>query len=284
MKILAYDLDGILSAYNYIGGAMSLINSNVKNYDAWLISNFSYIEWRFFWHNMDFNQHRLSKWEGINCKAYRCFNKKTLLDIIKKGIDSNKYVYLFVNEFYMDYSESYLLNYFPHDMYVIGYDDLENEFTVLAYDITKKMTKRRVPYEDLQIAYMTNLKSYKILHLWIDEKYDFNYIYYERISKNLSNYNKRKSKHVYLPMVKRLRKNAKLKKTIDLTAISIFIEHKYVLTKYNHLFNNIYKKAISIKLLLMKYNLVIQQQIITRCIELLKDIEIEENKILTNLI
>lgn len=277
---LPYNLKGIIASYNYIGGAMSLISSNKIDYFPWLVSEFTVISWRLLWHNLDFNKHNLNTWKGLVVESKILFDKNKIIDFIKNGLDNEKYVYMFVNEYYMHYSESYLLDFFPHDIYIIGYNDSINYFTGIAYNQSKKITIVQIAYEDLLIAYMTNLRNYKITHVSIDLKYNFSYLNEAQVLKNLLAYIKNKKKYVYRFLLKQMENACQHKKSLDLTSISIYIEHKYVLSLYDNDFSKIHSRGVQIKLLLMKYNLVHDKGIIIKCISLLKKTEIEEGRIL----
>lgn len=60
------------------------------------------------------------------------FNKSTLLKFLCERIDQGNYLLLYdVDEFYLSYTDNYMLRHFSHDTYVYGYDS--GEFMVQAY-------------------------------------------------------------------------------------------------------------------------------------------------------
>ena len=60
------------------------------------------------------------------------FNKNTLLKFLCERIDQGNYLLLYdVDEFYLSYTDNYLLRHFSHDTYVYGYES--GEFMVQAY-------------------------------------------------------------------------------------------------------------------------------------------------------
>lgn len=281
-KELMNNTTHIIKAYNYIGGAMSLIYCNFKDYNNWLVQNFSLISWRKLWSNLDFNMHKLEKWECLSIKKKHVYDTKQLLRQVKQGIDSNCYVYMFVNEYYMEYSDNYLGRYFKHDLFIVGYNDIKSELMVLAYTQNRKFERIIISYKNLENAYKSLYLHNHIKFIAINN--EFTHIDNDKLQKNLKTYYGIMEKKVYNPMIKKLRKNILSHNSIDFKSLKIFSEHKFVLSLWEHEFSDLHIKANQVILLLIKYELNKNTELFSRIINLLETIKEKEKKLLKRLL
>lgn len=282
IKELMVNTTHIIKAYNYIGGAMSLIYCNFKDYNNWLVQNFSLISWRKLWNNLDFNMRKLGKWECLSIKKRHVYNTKELIRWVKEGIDSNCYVYMFVNEYYMEYSDNYLGRYFKHDLFIVGYNDKKSELMVLAYTKNRKFERIIIPYINLENAYKSLYLHKNIKFIAINN--EFTHTDNDKLQKNLKTYYSIMEKKVYNPMIKKLRRNIHSHDSIDFKSLKIFSEHKFVLSLWKNEFNELHLKANQVIMLLIKYELNKNTELLARIMNLLEAIKEKEKKLLKRLV
>lgn len=283
-KELKYTLNNIISSYNYLAGSMSFIYSSGNDCSNWLVENFSSIKWRKLWNNLDFNKHNYKSWKCLQVDHRFIFKTKYLVNAIKDGIENDKYVYLFANEYYLEYSVDYLEKYFSHDLFIIGFDDAKELFTVLAYTKKLKFTKTQISYSSLIRAYKSCLTKYQIRYISLKKNFQFDTkLDNTIINANLQEYNCTMDKYIYKPMIQKIFKAIKMDAEIDFRSLRVFIEHKYVLSTWKKEYFAIYKEAENIMMLLMKYEAVKNTNLLDRILNYFEVMQRNEHILLQKL-
>lgn len=147
-KILKFALDTPINSFQYLAysSGILLADKNENNYQ-WLISHCLRI-----YHNTSnlciylpgevpslFNE---VKGNNPDCferhyidlpNIFAEYSPKKLIDIIKKMIDYEFYIYGFYNEYYINSRKAYYKYNYVHDYLIIGYNDLDRLFYISGY-------------------------------------------------------------------------------------------------------------------------------------------------------
>jgi hypothetical protein len=79
--------------------------------------------------------------------------KSNIITFLKKVIEHDFYIYLYLDEFYIMSSVNFNKNHFGHDVLVIGLDEANQEFNLYGYDLNNKQTEFTVNFNDLEKAF-----------------------------------------------------------------------------------------------------------------------------------
>ncbi|MEK3792272.1 hypothetical protein MKX42_11165 [Paenibacillus sp. FSL R7-0204] len=79
-----------------------------------------------------------------------------LLQTFKHYIDTGKYIYLFMDEFYINNRSSYQKRHFIHETFIYGYDDLKEEFEVCGFNDKMIYCTHLVPYASIYEGLVNN--------------------------------------------------------------------------------------------------------------------------------
>lgn len=79
-----------------------------------------------------------------------------LLHTLKHYIDTRKYIYLFMDEFYINNRLSYQKRHFVHETFIYGYDDFNEEFEVCGFNDKMIYCTHRVPYASIYEGLLNN--------------------------------------------------------------------------------------------------------------------------------
>lgn len=91
---------------------------------------------------------------------FSSFNDIDIVDYICKEIIQNKYIFLFLDHFYINGSECYLKKHFMHDFcFIYGFDSEEEVFYCADNFIRGKYSKLKVSFKDLVAARQATIES-----------------------------------------------------------------------------------------------------------------------------
>ncbi|WP_338551314.1 hypothetical protein [Paenibacillus sp. KS-LC4] len=179
--------------YGYLCNAYPLaIALQNKNAEAWFFSNFiqlvsagnfpegkffnfynSYYEWDTMFLSCPFinfqkiHYNYLEKYEG------------NLVEFMCDSINTDGYIYLYVDEYYISHMEAYFDYHMFHEMLVFGYNKEKKKFNVLGYNSKRVFGQYEVDFDELVTAFrmcdktISNRKYIYILEYNEDYQYDF---------------------------------------------------------------------------------------------------------------
>jgi len=101
------------------------------------------------------------------------YNSLSVEEIIKIGIDENRYSITHVDEFYIANKESYQRRHFRHVIFIYGYNDLDHSFETLGYNKNGIYGKSQISYKDFRRAYDANEKIEHIASIKIKSNNHF---------------------------------------------------------------------------------------------------------------
>ena len=235
-------------------------------------------------------------------------------------INSDYYPYVFLNRFYIECSENYMKNHFPHQMFLCGYNDVQNTF--LGADFFHGVYEfKEISFENIEKGYQKYSKTIKHNGNWhfpevimygfkqIDWKFDFEILIssledylYERDSTKIFYY--------WFPqnVQKKLQYGLAYYKTLlqllsdgiaDIRAFHILYEHKkmmnmrleYLSNTFNYTnseVSNAYKKfeeiALIMRNIILKCNFKKKDDCFYNIKEMIEDLKSEEIEVLYILI
>ncbi|MNO50748.1 hypothetical protein D3C76_411320 [compost metagenome] len=158
--ILPYS-DPIIKGYLFFAFPLSIIGYNEKT-APWVLSN--YIQMRF---DKDFinspvpytfyaYEHHLSPWlldEEFSRNTLNFF-KFDIVSWVKNCIDQKKYVYIYLDEYYMPGRTCFGKVNYAHENLIFGYDDNLQLFDVLGFDDQNIFKPVQLTYDNFVEAYM----------------------------------------------------------------------------------------------------------------------------------
>ncbi|WP_128893903.1 hypothetical protein [Longirhabdus pacifica] len=163
----------IIKGYLFYAFPLSIIGYNEQT-SPWILSNFiqtnlemdyanSPIPYTLF--SFDFKQSPWLKMEKITRKTLHHV-QKDMLSTLKYFIDEQKYIYLYLDEYYIPRRRTYHQSHFLHENLIFGYDDDAQTFDVLGYD-------EKMIFKPIQISYEALMQSYNsvedIMHASMDQ-------------------------------------------------------------------------------------------------------------------
>ncbi|MCM3132888.1 BtrH N-terminal domain-containing protein [Paenibacillus polysaccharolyticus] len=186
----------ILNTYNIYGSVTSMLSNNDK-YLPWLYNNFiqiRYVEdWDcyFFDHhhilfdNVPFINHHLIPRDILTKKW------SSLTEFIKESLQSNYYVYLYVDRYFISVSKQYQQFTDWHEIFVYGYDEQKQTFQVADNLSNGKYIKTECPMEEIEKAYLSivsNEESSQNIHLFSLNEIQEYPLQVEQIAKSIEQY------------------------------------------------------------------------------------------------
>ena len=92
---------------------------------------------------------------------------ESVIDVYKALLDSEQYIYDFVDKYYI---KSFGFNrHFIHDLLLYGYDDEKQEFWCYAYN-GRKLSHFMIPYREYIAAYNSEYMQTRIISPYCSEK------------------------------------------------------------------------------------------------------------------
>ncbi len=318
-KIL-YMQDPIISASTSYGSLFSIIDDKVW---PWIFSNFIQIRYAHWWHMYAFDNHHLFL---SNCPAIEYYIipqsiiiskwNKSLKELIIDVVNSDFYLFLYTDYYYIPASESFLKIHGEHEIFIFGYD-LERDLVFVADNLQNgKFIKTQCTFDELEKGYWAvkgnysfqtdvrflktkknvicnfdleqviieldnYLQSKRTIDLLDEQKCDFGFDAVERILETLNN-------------------TSGVENYIDIRPFHLLYEHKLLMDmriKYmvgnGYLLNNnelvmdftlLKKKYLIIRNNVLKYNVRHDPKILSYIVNNLhENIKIEKN-LITNLI
>ncbi|MFB0846536.1 hypothetical protein [Paenibacillus oleatilyticus] len=135
-----------------------------KNFCNWFYPNFSALKVLNHDHNLDivFDTGNI-----IDCPRENPIldvtkiNNKDILNVdfintMKYYLDQSKYIYIFLDEYYVKNRVSYQQEHFLHETLIYGYDDQFEEFLVCGFNSSMIYGKQRLPYSCIHEGFVHN--------------------------------------------------------------------------------------------------------------------------------
>ncbi|WP_339801516.1 hypothetical protein MKY19_06970 [Paenibacillus sp. FSL R5-0744] len=140
------------------------IISNKEECLPWIFSNYTNIylsNWKNEWVFMDYfvqtPEHHFHPWFKDSQRLHRDLILNTNIEFIsflKQQINSEYYVWLHVDEYYIPQTYSYNKSSFSHAIFVYGYEDKTKTFKIMAFHEDGKYAKSEVEYLMLKQAFL----------------------------------------------------------------------------------------------------------------------------------
>jgi hypothetical protein len=108
---------------------------------------------------------------------YHCI-QKNIVDFIISTIDTEGYVYLHVDEFYIPEKYSYQKRSYPHCNFIFGYNKDEKVFYTLGYDSLERFKIIQTPFSDLEKSFTNCPPDFRLDVLYFigqGSTYDFDF-------------------------------------------------------------------------------------------------------------
>lgn len=116
----------MISTHTSYGAIFSIIPKSAL---SWVMNNFIQINYVYDWNMVTFDGHKLLM---SNCPSIIFFNEEgnyccenempDLKKIIIESINENKYLFIYVDRYYIDCTDLYYRHHMPHEIFVYGYD------------------------------------------------------------------------------------------------------------------------------------------------------------------
>lgn len=135
-----------------------------KNFSSWFYPNYSALKVINHDQNLDIiydNGNIIERPEENPILHVIKINNKDIstLDLINTlqcYLDQSKYIYIFLDEFYVRNRVSYRLEHFLHESLIYGYDDQCEEFLICGFDSSMNYGNQRVPYSCIHEGFVHN--------------------------------------------------------------------------------------------------------------------------------
>jgi hypothetical protein len=269
--------DGFSEEYllqNYIPVAFKKLYGNVLTYDR-----------PFFW-----------RWDCFEWRISLHYPRKNVLKKIIDYIENGYYVFLCVNEYYIPERHSYQNKYFNHEILIFGFNESENFFQTIAYDINGEYKTQKISFSDIDKAFRSNNEHfYKFFALKVRSSYNFHQITTKTLKKKLSRYlnthNPRKGKNSYDALILLIVKSSG---KIDMRSFRTLMERSALLLKSttilsvpkdtSHLLRQNKRLGVLLFNQALKYNLTNNQSLKERIIQTLLEYARAETKIISTLV
>lgn len=110
-------------------------------------------------------------------KTSRLEKPEQIIPHYKGLLKDQKYINIFVDDFYLAFRPAYKLCHTPHELFLFGYDNTAEHFHVLGYDTSGKPKEYTVFFSELVAAYMSasNLLENYTASTWMHFDYQFEY-------------------------------------------------------------------------------------------------------------
>ncbi|WP_027629583.1 hypothetical protein [Ruminiclostridium cellobioparum] len=152
-----YMQDPIVSTYTSYGSLFSIIQDKMW---PWVFNNFIQIRYARGWKIYAFDNHHMFLSNCPNIAYYILpqgiiINKwnKSLKELIIDSVNSDYYLFLYVDRYYISKSDYYLNYHFPHEIFIYGYD-LEKDIVYIADNLQGgKFIKTECSFEEIENGY-----------------------------------------------------------------------------------------------------------------------------------
>lgn len=112
-----------------------------------------------FWHFYDFDE---ELWRFLDIKgiSYREIPMGDICKLIKNILNSDEYVSIHLDEFYLNEKESFQKLHLVRENLVYGYDDAQKVFFVYGFGKREQMRSFQVSYDDMLLAFEKGRRFY----------------------------------------------------------------------------------------------------------------------------
>lgn len=282
IKKLPVDENPPIKTVNGYAFPFSVIGGRYKNFAPWLTNHFLNISYHplHFLKRLDrlcFKKSPYLFWSFFHFKIKFIFHKGDIVASIKRELDSDNYISLILNEYFIPGKSSYKKKNFLHDKHIYGYNDDLNAFYVLSIAENGMYKKHEISYENMQKAFCYYFYNHCFLAFRLKD-YDFSKTSGKKIKKQLRRYlSKRKNHgiHCYDLIIEHFRSLASNEK-VNMLILRMFKEHKNILFLLDDTFATIKQQFDALFYWCIKYNLNFDKSILERQIIKLQKMKTEE--------
>lgn len=301
--LLALEMNPSIKVLHYLAFPVSIIEAH-RNYSTnFLLENF--ISLRAKGKNvLGKEEHRVLVpgcppfifWRCLKfCISPYYFGKNVKKHIIQ-SLEKGRYVYLCVNEQYIQHRNAYNNYYHYHEILIYGYRADIDAFQTIAYNDKKRYEPQDVKSNDLIRAYKTNrLYVFTFFTICVNERYSFDKYRPNLVKRKIRQYlyTKRKAHGflAYIATKQQIEKDFQLTGTFDLRCFRTILDRSELLKflpEYLGCEDKIFQDAItqniqranSLQLLSTKYLLTNNATIVSSLLKGLDEYAFHEKKIL----
>lgn len=301
----------IIKTHQYLAYPLSII-LNYEETKPWFYSNYVQLVCRDlnleFEYAKDFSN---NPWLTITtCDTN--ITKDEFLKFLISAIKKEEYIYLFVDKYYISNFSQFLKFHFSHDLLIYGFD-LENQFLHgIGYDKTGKFVFLQLRFQELIEGWMSEhndqrsltlmkYNSYRFHNYAIHSSeqdlirlYDLTYKYLHGIpayvdERSNSYFSQFSGMDIYKPLINVLNYYQSIQKPLDIRIFHALWEHKLLMVERIHFLSQHFgenntekliakatileKKALIIRNLVLKYNLLLLEQIPHNLVVYLSELE-----------
>jgi hypothetical protein len=159
--------DPIINSYTSYGSLFSIINDSMW---PWIFSNFIQIRYAQGWRIYTFDNHHLL---CSNCPSLAYYVlpqdliiskwNKSLKDLIIESVNSDYYVFLYADRYFLSISNRFMQVHFPHEIFIFGYN-LEKDLVYVADNLQHgKFIRNECTFSELEAAYWAVKQQYSFL-------------------------------------------------------------------------------------------------------------------------
>jgi hypothetical protein len=159
-KKLSITLNPTMDCFNFESFLHNILSTNQFHSD-WIRENYINIfmkkNWQFEKHNHLYSiTPQIENIPGLQVNKIRrdfFFHQNlNIINVLQQALKDNYYVYLYLDEYYLNNSISYQKFHFTHDSLITGFND-DNFFYLFAYDKTGKLTNRKITSDEITHAF-----------------------------------------------------------------------------------------------------------------------------------
>lgn len=161
-KILTIDVNPMIKTYGSIGNYLGILNANGFDTTGILINH--YLDLYYAKNSVGFIERDYIKNQKFERQDF-LFSENNFISKVKSEINNNHYVFLILNELYVENKRIHRSYSYCHDWLVYGYDDETSTFKMVGYYGSEKLPR---VYGTVDIIY-TDLRN-GVIHA-LDEKH-----------------------------------------------------------------------------------------------------------------
>ena len=182
-KILPFNIDVIVKSYHHHAFSLGIISAHEKEYLNYVINNYNQLVW--YDHLGEYNGYELNFdlpfflysdpfiREHLDHELFEEVSNLSICDFLIRSLLLNRYIYLCVDEFYLNKSINYNKEHCIHDLMIYGFDDMENIFFCAGYDKSLHYKDLQYTFEEIIKSKPQNIELLKFNHIncQVNEKY-----------------------------------------------------------------------------------------------------------------
>ncbi|MEK3707939.1 hypothetical protein MKY87_28175 [Paenibacillus sp. FSL R7-0198] len=187
----------LINTFNVYASVLSIIGRDNINISPWLYNNFIQIRYVYDWHTYFFDNHHQifdqCPWINHHVIPETILKNKwtSLHEFIIDAINESRYVYLYVDRYYISASKAYQKNHNWHEIFIFGYDLEKGTFHVADNIQEGKYIHAECSFSELNEGYNAMNSDNEFFHnvhlLGIKEEHEYKFNL-QQVASTLENY------------------------------------------------------------------------------------------------